>query len=215
MCLTSELATGRSKFFFLTLDRKRPATETGSPQSHLLNAFSHQFSQHTMFSRLLRTAAPRTTLQQAVRAVTVLDIKGVKEEIITRSDYPIEKCKDILKDEVITILGYGPQGRGQALNIRDNGFNVSVGVIQDKTYDHAVKDGWVPGKVCHSPQCGPADSEYSKNPHYRSMCVPSFKAVCLLCISRKIVKCVFMCHTPSFCHFSSPVWFFPHKSKHL
>lgn len=80
--------------------------------------------------------------------MVTLDIKGIKEEIITRSDYPMPKCREILKNEVIAILGYGPQGRGQALNLKDNGFNVCVGVIKDKTYDNAVKDGWTPGCVC-------------------------------------------------------------------
>ena len=42
-----------------------------------------------------------------------ITISGVTEEIIERGDYPPDKLKKILKDEVIAILGYGPQGRGQ------------------------------------------------------------------------------------------------------
>ena len=46
-----------------------------------------------------------------------LNINGYKETIIERSDYPIELCKNILKNETTSILGYGPQGRGQGLNL--------------------------------------------------------------------------------------------------
>ena len=54
----------------------------------------------------------------------------------------------MLKDEVIAVIGYGVQGPGQALNLKDNGFNVIVGQRKDsKTWDKAVADGWVPGKT--------------------------------------------------------------------
>ena len=44
--------------------------------------------------------------------------------------------------------GYGVQGPGQAMNLRDNGFNVIVGQRKNsKTWDKAVADGWVPGKT--------------------------------------------------------------------
>ena len=56
-----------------------------------------------------------------------LNINGYKETIIERSDYPIEKCKKILKNEITAILGYGPQGRGQGLNMRAQGFDVILG----------------------------------------------------------------------------------------
>jgi len=50
-----------------------------------------------------------------------IEINGIKETIVERSDYPIEQCKENLADEVTAILGYGPQGRGQGLNMRDRG----------------------------------------------------------------------------------------------
>ena len=53
-----------------------------------------------------------------------------------------------MKDETIAVIGYGVQGPGQSLNLRDNGFNVIVGQRQGKTYDKAVADGWVPGETC-------------------------------------------------------------------
>ena len=75
-----------------------------------------------------------------------IDINGYKEEIIERSDFPIEKCKTILKNKVTTILGYGPQGRGQGLNMRDQGFNVILGLRKGASWNKALEDGWVAGK---------------------------------------------------------------------
>tara|TARA_B100000029_G_scaffold514063_1_gene615509 strand:+ start:1003 stop:2046 length:1044 start_codon:yes stop_codon:yes gene_type:complete len=74
-----------------------------------------------------------------------LNINGYKEIIIERSDYPIEKCKKILKNEITAILGYGPQGRGQGLNMRDQGFEVILGLRKGPSWEKAIEDGWVPG----------------------------------------------------------------------
>jgi ketol-acid reductoisomerase len=75
-----------------------------------------------------------------------IDIKGIKEVIIERSDYPLEKCKQILDKEVTAILGYGPQGRGQGLNMRDQGFHVILGLRKGRSWELALEDGWEPGK---------------------------------------------------------------------
>lgn len=75
-----------------------------------------------------------------------LNINGYKENIIERSDYPIEKCKQILNGKCTTVLGYGPQGRGQGLNMRDQGFNVILGIRRGSSWDKAIEDGWVEGK---------------------------------------------------------------------
>jgi len=75
-----------------------------------------------------------------------ITISGIEEEIIERSDYPPEKLKAILKDEVIAILGYGPQGRGQSLNLRDQKFNVIIGLRKGSSWDKAVGEGWEAGK---------------------------------------------------------------------
>ncbi|MDZ4845927.1 MAG: ketol-acid reductoisomerase [Chitinophagales bacterium] len=72
---------------------------------------------------------------------------GVLENVVTREEFPLKKALDILKDETIAILGYGVQGPGQALNLKDNGFNVIVGQRKGtKSWDKAVKDGFVEGK---------------------------------------------------------------------
>ena len=75
-----------------------------------------------------------------------LNFGGIEENVVTREEFPLEKAREVLKDETIAIIGYGVQGPGQALNLRDNGFNVIVGQRQEsKTWDKAVNDGWEPG----------------------------------------------------------------------
>ena len=79
-----------------------------------------------------------------------LNFGGVEEEVVTREEYPLEKSREFLKKQTIAVIGYGVQGPGQAMNMRDNGFNVIVGQRPGKTYDKAVADGWVPGKTLFS-----------------------------------------------------------------
>ena len=65
-----------------------------------------------------------------------------------REEFPLEKAREILKDETIAVIGYGVQGPGQSMNLRDNGFNVIVGQRKNsKSWDKAVADGWVPGET--------------------------------------------------------------------
>lgn len=79
-----------------------------------------------------------------------MNFGGVTENVVTREEFPLEKAREILKNETIAVLGYGVQGPGQACNLRDNGFNVIVGQREGKTYDKAVADGWVPGETLFS-----------------------------------------------------------------
>src|SRR5438045_5430964 len=69
------------------------------------------------------------------------------ETVVERADYPPEKIKAVLGKETVAVLGYGVQGRGQSLNMKDNGVNVIIG-LRDKGrgWDLAQQDGWVPGK---------------------------------------------------------------------
>jgi len=72
----------------------------------------------------------------------------VEEHVVTREEFPLDKAREVLKDETIAVLGYGVQGPGQALNLKDNGFNVIVGQRKgSKSWDHAIADGWEPGKT--------------------------------------------------------------------
>ena len=73
-----------------------------------------------------------------------LNIGGVVEDVITSEEFTLEKAREVLKNEVVAIVGYGVQGRGQALNLRDNGINVIVG--EEYNTKKAEEEGWVPGK---------------------------------------------------------------------
>lgn len=71
---------------------------------------------------------------------------STEENVVTREEFPLAKAVETLKNETIAIIGYGVQGPGQSLNLRDNGFNVIIGQRKNsKSWDKAVKDGWVPG----------------------------------------------------------------------
>ncbi|HMO40746.1 MAG TPA: ketol-acid reductoisomerase [Saprospiraceae bacterium] len=77
-----------------------------------------------------------------------LNFGGVVENVVTREEFPLDKALATLENEVIAIIGYGVQGPGQALNLRDNGFNVIVGQrYPSKSWDKAVADGFVPGET--------------------------------------------------------------------
>jgi len=77
-----------------------------------------------------------------------INFGGTEEEVITSEEFSLEKARDVLKDEIIAVLGYGVQGPGQALNMKDNGINVIVGQREkSNSWDRAVQDGFVPGKT--------------------------------------------------------------------
>jgi ketol-acid reductoisomerase len=80
-----------------------------------------------------------------------LNFGGTLENVVTRDEFPLEKAREILKNETIAIIGYGVQGPGQAMNLRDNGMNVIIGQRPDShSWDKAVKDGFVPGETLFS-----------------------------------------------------------------
>ena len=78
-----------------------------------------------------------------------INFGGVEEEVTTVDEFTLEKARDILKDETIAVIGYGVQGPGQSLNMKDNGFNVIIGQAKEfkADWDRAVADGWVPGET--------------------------------------------------------------------
>ncbi len=76
-----------------------------------------------------------------------INFGGADENVITRDEFPLKKAQEVLKNEVIGVIGYGVQGPGQALNLKDNGFNVIIGQRKpSKSYEKAKADGWVEGK---------------------------------------------------------------------
>jgi ketol-acid reductoisomerase len=77
-----------------------------------------------------------------------LNFGGVKEDVVTRDEFPLKKALAVLGKETIAVIGYGVQGPAQALNLRDNGFNVIVGQRKtSKSWKKAIADGWKPGKT--------------------------------------------------------------------
>ncbi|KAI8066765.1 ketol-acid reductoisomerase [Gongronella butleri] len=93
-----------------------------------------------------KQAALKATPAVQFRGMKTLNFGGTDEVVYERSDVPKEKLLETFKDDTIAVLGYGPQGRGQALNLRDNGVNVIIGQREGKTFQQAVEEGWVPGK---------------------------------------------------------------------
>src|SRR5215470_6422277 len=76
--------------------------------------------------------------------MAVINFGGTKEQVVTRKEFPMSKARQALKNETLAIIGYGVQGPAQALNLRDNGFNVIVG---QRSKERAISDGWEPGKT--------------------------------------------------------------------
>ena len=89
-------------------------------------------------------------INTSIRGMRTLNYgKGIPQEIVyERSDYPINKIKEILKMEKLSVIGYGPQGQGQALNLRDSGLPVIIGVRENgQSWNKAIEDGFVPGET--------------------------------------------------------------------
>ncbi|MCB0513213.1 MAG: ketol-acid reductoisomerase [Bacteroidetes bacterium] len=85
--------------------------------------------------------------------MAVMNFGGIEENVVTREEFPLSKAKEVLKEETIAIIGYGVQGPGQALNLRDNGFNVIIGQRRpSKSWDKAVADGFVEGQTLFEPE---------------------------------------------------------------
>jgi len=76
-----------------------------------------------------------------------INFGGIEENVVTREEFPLEKAREVLKDETIAVIGYGVQGPGQSLNLKDNGFNVIVGQRKNSpSWDKAIQDGWIVGQ---------------------------------------------------------------------
>jgi ketol-acid reductoisomerase len=81
--------------------------------------------------------------------MAVIDFGGISEEVVTRKEFSMAKARKVLKKETIAVIGYGVQGPAQALNMKDNGFNVIIGQAKSfkKDWNRAKRDGWVPGET--------------------------------------------------------------------
>ncbi|MBN1614910.1 MAG: ketol-acid reductoisomerase [Deltaproteobacteria bacterium] len=79
-----------------------------------------------------------------------IDFGGVWEDVTTAEEFTLEQARKVLKDEVVAVVGYGVQGRGQALNMRDNGIRCIVGE-GDYNWQKAIDEGFVPGETLFPP----------------------------------------------------------------
>jgi len=78
-----------------------------------------------------------------------INFGGETENVVLREEFSVEKAREVLKNEIIAIIGYGVQGPAQALNMKDNGFNVIIGQAPEfkEDWDKAIRDGFVPGET--------------------------------------------------------------------
>ena len=75
--------------------------------------------------------------------MAIINFGGTDEVVITREEFSLSRAQEVLRNETTAVLGYGVQGPGQSLNMRDNGFRVIVGQRKGtSSWDKAVKDGW-------------------------------------------------------------------------
>lgn len=64
--------------------------------------------------------------------------------VYSRCHFQLPEIRKILSNETMSVLGYGPQGRNQSLNLLDRGFNVVLGLRPGNSWNQAIQDGWVP-----------------------------------------------------------------------
>ena len=78
--------------------------------------------------------------------MTYINFGGVTEQVVVKEEFPLSRAQQVLQNETIAVLGYGVQGPGQSLNMRDNGIKVIVGQRKNSSsWDKAIQDGWVEG----------------------------------------------------------------------
>lgn len=123
----------------------RAATRTAARVARLASAQAPK--------RALSIAARRPMIASTkatpsmTRGVKTINFGGTEEIVHERADWPREKLLDYFKNDTLAMIGYGSQGYGQGLNMRDNGLNVIVGVRKGgKSWNDAIEDGWVPGE---------------------------------------------------------------------
>ena len=133
----------------LTRTTLRSATRVSStPLRAPVRSLSVLASHATRATRVMPSSSSvRPAMPSVMRGMKTLDFAGTPEKVYEREDWPLEKLHDYFKNDTFALLGYGSQGHGQGLNLRDNGLNVIVGVRKDgESWRQAMEDGWVPGK---------------------------------------------------------------------
>ena len=114
-----------------------------------------------------------------------------------------------LNGKTVAVIGYGAQGRAQALCMRDSGVNVIIGVRPGKSFDAAAQDGFQVMSVAEAAE--KADiihillPDESHGAVYEAEIKPHLKAGKTLCCSHGFVW--FQYHRPPCgcgCHHGGP-----------
>uniref|UniRef100_A0A060TBD1 Ketol-acid reductoisomerase, mitochondrial n=1 Tax=Blastobotrys adeninivorans TaxID=409370 RepID=A0A060TBD1_BLAAD len=122
----------------------RAATRTAARVARLASA---QAPKRALSIAARRPVIASTKAPSMTRGVKTINFGGTEEVVHERADWPREKLLDYFKNDTLAMIGYGSQGYGQGLNMRDNGLNVIVGVRKGgKSWNDAIEDGWVPGQ---------------------------------------------------------------------
>ena len=75
------------------------------------------------------------------------NIKGTIENVINLTTIKLNDAREVVESEKISVLGYGSQGRGQSLNLRDQNYPVILGLRKNgPSWEHAIRDGWAPNE---------------------------------------------------------------------
>ncbi|CAK7892332.1 ketol-acid reductoisomerase, mitochondrial [[Candida] anglica] len=124
---------------------------TSIRMARLASGATKQVASKRTLSALAAASRPLVAKQSmapmAVRGVKTINFGGMEEVVHERSDWPREKLLEYFKNDTLALIGYGAQGYGQGLNLRDNGLPVIIGVRKDGvSWKAAIEDGWVPGE---------------------------------------------------------------------
>lgn len=125
-----------SRRTFITASRQSPSSVAASRATITSSNSLPRFAQTNVL-------AP----YQQVRGLKQIDFAGTKETVYEREDWPRDKILEYFKNDTLALIGYGSQGHGQGLNLRDNGLNVIIGVRKNgASWKEAEQDGWIPGR---------------------------------------------------------------------
>ena len=74
----------------------------------------------------------------------IISALALAQTLIPMGNFYFDDDADLthLSGKTIAVIGYGNQGRSQALNLKDSGLDVVVGNIEDDYADIARADGW-------------------------------------------------------------------------